>query len=101
MIFDLDYFTKDIEKENTMKNIRICYIGNPQTIHLQRWINYFINKGHDVHIVTPQPEKIKGATIHEISYNAFYYIQRSFIEYSVSHLLLHFFINIKKCFKIV
>lgn len=78
MIFDLDYFTKDIEKENTMKNIRICYIGNPQTIHLQRWINYFINKGHDVHIVTPQPEKIKGATIHEISYNAFYYIQRSF-----------------------
>lgn len=52
--------------------MRICFIGNPQIIHLQRWMTYFIDKGHEVHVITPQPAEVEGAYIHEISLSAFY-----------------------------
>lgn len=58
--------------------MKICYIGAPQTIHLQRWMKYFIDKGHEVHVITPEPAEIEGAYIHEISLAAFYDIPTSF-----------------------
>jgi glycosyltransferase involved in cell wall biosynthesis len=58
--------------------MRLCYVGNPQAIHLQRWMKYFIDKGHEVHVITPEPAEIEGAYIHEISLAAFYDIPTSF-----------------------
>lgn len=52
--------------------MKICYFGNPQSIHLERWMRYFIDRGHEVHVVTPEPAEIKGAHVHEIPYSAFY-----------------------------
>jgi len=42
--------------------MRICYYGNPQSIHLKRWMKYFIDKGHEVHVITPEPAEIEGAS---------------------------------------
>ncbi len=58
--------------------MKICFIGNPQTVHLQRRIKYFIGRGHEVHVITPQPAEIEGVHMHEISLAAFYDIPTSF-----------------------
>ena len=38
--------------------MRICYIANANSIHTQKWINYFIDKGHN--ILWLPPDKIKN-----------------------------------------
>jgi len=35
--------------------MRICFIALGSAIHARRWINYFAEKGHDVHFITFQP----------------------------------------------
>ena len=79
--------------------MKICYIGNPQVIHLKRRIKYFVNKGHEVHVITPQPEEIEGAYIHEISIDAFYDMPTSFfykirvIGYFLNLIRRHYFVK--------
>jgi glycosyltransferase involved in cell wall biosynthesis len=52
--------------------MKICYVGNPRTIHLRRWMTYFIDRGNEVHVITPQPAEVPGAYVHEIPISAFY-----------------------------
>ncbi len=44
--------------------MKICFVANAESIHTFRWVNYFINKGHDVHIISHKGLDIKGATFH-------------------------------------
>ncbi len=48
--------------------MKICFLGDAQSIHLQRWANYFIENDHNVHIITTKPKQIKGAKMHDISF---------------------------------
>lgn len=32
--------------------MRICYIADAGSIHTQRWINYFAEKGHEIHLIS-------------------------------------------------
>jgi glycosyltransferase involved in cell wall biosynthesis len=32
--------------------MRICYIANAESIHTQRWVQYFAGKGHEVHLIS-------------------------------------------------
>jgi glycosyltransferase involved in cell wall biosynthesis len=34
--------------------MRLLYVGDLRSIHLQRWLRYFAAQGHDVHVVTPK-----------------------------------------------
>lgn len=36
---------------------KICYLGSATSIHVQRWANYFVERGWDVHIITKEPIK--------------------------------------------
>ena len=31
--------------------MRICYVADGSSIHTQRWVNYFVRKGHEVHLI--------------------------------------------------
>jgi len=31
--------------------MRICYVADDASIHTQRWVNYFAQKGHEVHLI--------------------------------------------------
>ena len=31
--------------------MRICYMGNIDSVHTQRWAKAFVQMGHDVHVV--------------------------------------------------
>ncbi|MFH1776622.1 MAG: glycosyltransferase family 4 protein [Candidatus Omnitrophota bacterium] len=48
--------------------MKICYIGWGHSIHLQRWIQWFAQFGHDVYLITDHPVPITGVTVHDISW---------------------------------
>ena len=35
--------------------MRICYIGDLSNIHTRRWVRFFGNSGHDVHVISTKP----------------------------------------------
>lgn len=37
--------------------MKICFIAPGSNIHTKRWINFFAEKGHDVHLITLEPTK--------------------------------------------
>jgi len=48
--------------------MKICYIGGANSIHLQRWIKWIVNAGHDVHLITEYPLKINDTKIYLLKY---------------------------------
>ena len=46
--------------------MKICYIGDAQSIHMQRWAKWFADKGHDVHLITDTLAKIDNVKIHPV-----------------------------------
>ena len=38
-----------------MTALRLCIIANPNSIHTQRWVRYFVERGHDVHLIGEKP----------------------------------------------
>jgi glycosyltransferase involved in cell wall biosynthesis len=46
--------------------MKICYIST-KSIHTRRWVEYFAEKGHKVHLITPEYDDIKGVKIHEVN----------------------------------
>ncbi|MFZ3101750.1 MAG: glycosyltransferase [Desulfitobacteriaceae bacterium] len=44
--------------------MRICFLGDAGSIHLQRWINYFIKAGHQIDIISFSSCPIEGPTVH-------------------------------------
>lgn len=47
----------------------ICYIANSASSHTVKWVNHFVNLGHEVHIISHSNTKIDGATVHYIDYS--------------------------------
>ena len=35
--------------------MKICYVGDAGSIHTQKWVNYFADKGHAVCLISPRP----------------------------------------------
>jgi glycosyltransferase involved in cell wall biosynthesis len=35
--------------------MRLCYVANPNLIHVHRWTRYFAERGHDVHLIGESP----------------------------------------------
>jgi L-malate glycosyltransferase len=46
--------------------MRIAYLSIGGHIHTERWLGYFVDRGHEVHLLTVQPFPIPGVTIHDI-----------------------------------
>ncbi|MCJ7570523.1 MAG: glycosyltransferase family 4 protein [Candidatus Thermoplasmatota archaeon] len=51
--------------------MKICFIASTraESVHEPRWIQWFVNRGHDVHVITPTHNDIKGAKIYPIGNN--------------------------------
>ena len=52
--------------------MKICFIAKPNSFHTRRWLTYFANQGHDVHlIITHRPKtefsEILGVTFHDLT----------------------------------
>jgi len=46
--------------------MKICLLGNSDSIHLQNWSRWFVNRGYDVHLITTGTTKIQGVTLHRL-----------------------------------
>lgn len=44
-------------------DVRICLLADAQSIHIQRWLNFFSDRGHEVHVVSFRPN---GSTVGQI-----------------------------------
>lgn len=50
------------------ENIRLAFLANGKSIHIERWLRYFVSRGYDVHLITFTAKLIKGVKIHELRY---------------------------------
>lgn len=44
--------------------MRLCFLGDAGSIHLQRWIHYFLKAGYHVDVISFRPCEIRGAKVH-------------------------------------
>ena len=48
--------------------MRICLLGNAASIHIQRWAKFFIERGHEVQIISLSPGAVDGAKVHYVAW---------------------------------
>ncbi len=53
-----------------MPALRIAYLSIGRHVHTERWLRFFVERGHDVHLLTVQPGPMPGVTVHDISSHA-------------------------------
>lgn len=46
--------------------MKICYIGDAESIHTKRWVEWFADKGYDVHLITDRPGHIHNVEVHRV-----------------------------------
>lgn len=46
--------------------MRIAYLSIGGHIHTERWLRYFVERGHEIHLMTVQPHPIEGVEVHDI-----------------------------------
>lgn len=46
--------------------MKICYLAHAQSIHTQRWVNFFAERGHEVHLISMEKSCIEGVKFHYI-----------------------------------
>ena len=44
--------------------VRICYLANASSVHTQRWTKYFVENGHEIHVISFENAQIAGAIVH-------------------------------------
>ncbi|HEC92235.1 MAG TPA: glycosyltransferase family 1 protein [Candidatus Atribacteria bacterium] len=47
--------------------MKICFVGVAKSIHVQRWVKWFAERGHEVHLISPYYAEIDGIKLHETS----------------------------------
>ncbi|MCE3235966.1 MAG: capsular biosynthesis protein, partial [Vampirovibrio sp.] len=43
--------------------LTLCYVADATNIHVQRWLGYFVNRGHRVYCLSDKGGAIDGATV--------------------------------------
>ena len=44
--------------------MRICFVGPANSAHIVKWVTWFSNHGHEVHVISFTPGVISGAQVH-------------------------------------
>ena len=50
------------------KKLKLCFIANPNSIHTEKWLRYFINQMHEVHLIPVRNynKRIPGVIYHNL-----------------------------------
>lgn len=46
--------------------MKICFLGDGNSIHIRRWLYFFRDKGHEVHLVTFSNTELDGIIVHKV-----------------------------------
>jgi glycosyltransferase involved in cell wall biosynthesis len=44
--------------------MRICYLANASSVHTNKWVRFFVNRKHEVHVLSFESAQIEDATVH-------------------------------------
>jgi len=44
--------------------VRICYLADASSVHTHRWVRYFAERGHEVHVISFENARIEGTIVH-------------------------------------
>ncbi len=44
--------------------MRICFLANARSIHTKRWASFFVERGHEIHIISWAPEELDYASVY-------------------------------------
>jgi len=47
--------------------MKICLLSNPQSVHTQRWATYFVQRSHQVEVVSIRPGTIDGVGVRAVT----------------------------------
>jgi glycosyltransferase involved in cell wall biosynthesis len=47
--------------------MKICFIASQTSVHTLRWLKAFADRGHEMHIISFSPIKIKGVIVHSLN----------------------------------
>lgn len=47
--------------------MRIVYLADAPYIHTRRWVEHFVARGWDAHVISFRPAKIEGAMVHHVA----------------------------------
>lgn len=50
--------------------MRLAFLSIGRHLHTERWIRWFVEQGHECHLLTVQPGPIEGVTVHDIRSDA-------------------------------
>ncbi len=56
--------------------MRICYVADGSTVHVQRWIEWFMNRGHDVHLITAAPAPFERGAVSRAPIDKGFFVPR-------------------------
>ena len=46
--------------------MKICCLADASSIHIKKWVSYFVKKGYDMHVISFEDGIIEGANVHRI-----------------------------------
>ncbi len=46
--------------------MRICYLADINSAHTHKWLNYFVNKRYDIHVISLGKGEYEGVTVHSL-----------------------------------
>lgn len=46
--------------------MKICYLADINSAHTHKWLNYFVNKGYDIHVISLGEGEYPGVTVHSL-----------------------------------
>jgi glycosyltransferase involved in cell wall biosynthesis len=46
--------------------IKLCFLADARVTHSQKWVSFFAQRGHEVHLITFREDRIPGVQIHLI-----------------------------------
>ena len=49
--------------------MKICYLADINSAHTHKWLNYFKNKGYDIHVISLGSGEYEGVTVHSLDIN--------------------------------
>ena len=44
--------------------MKLCFVGSASSYHVSKWVSFYGQHGHDVHIISTSPASIEGVTVH-------------------------------------
>lgn len=44
--------------------MRICYLADASSVHTHKWARYFVERGHETHVISFENARVGGATVH-------------------------------------